>query len=62
MHTLPETNRNAPETLGVEDDVSFWGPAFCQVLWLLVLGSVFLANSPSGTTLSKHIILGMTPW
>ena len=47
---------------GVGRWVSFWGPAFCQVLWLLVLGSVFLANSPSGTTLSKHIILGMTPW
>ena len=40
LHTLPETNA-APELLGLEDEISFWGSGRCE---LLVLGSVSLVT------------------
>ena len=37
-----ETNGFAPENWWLEDEISFWGPAHLQVLWLLVSGRVSL--------------------
>ena len=45
MFTLPETNILATENQWLEDDMSFWGPAYFQVLLLLVSGSVPMTNS-----------------
>ncbi len=40
LPTLPETNSSHLKMDGWNTIVSFWGPAYFQALWLLVLGSV----------------------